>query len=270
MCDRRDLFCFICGLYTDHRHKLRFDPNHKVIPLYEQYFGKTYMRDQWYIPQICCTTCYAILRCSGTESSKIHTFTFCEPVAWLPQRVHRPNNCYFCLTDTKGHHFKTRKNIKYAVVDSVIQPIFREERDITPHVGGFSPLSMSVAETTHKSSSSSEFLPPGERSSKRHYVSKEEFHDLVRDLHLSKAQIELLGSRMQQWNFLDKDVSITFSRSQPTNEFESMFSESDCEPNLVYCNDVNILFNRFGVTHDADEWRLFIDGSMKSKALNLV
>ena len=35
-----------------------------------------------------------------------------------------------------------------------------------------------------------------------HQITQEELNDLLRDLNLPKSKAELLGSKLQQWNFL--------------------------------------------------------------------
>ena len=43
-----------------------------------------------------------------------------------------------------------------------------------------------------------------------HILTQDELSDLVRDLELSKSKTELLGSRLKQWNLLEKNVRIFF------------------------------------------------------------
>lgn len=267
MCDKRDLFCFICGLYTDKVHKVSLSNNPNVIELYEEYFGRCLLRDKWYIPQICCTTCYSMLRswkCPST-SNRAYGLPFLEPTIWFPRQVHTGNKCYFCLTKIAGYHFKVRHTIKYAKVDDVILPEMRCKGDEIPVPYLTSSDQDNSTTTDNVIQTVSEYLPPNEQRTERHYVTKQEFEDLVRDLELPKNKIELLGSRMKQWNFLDDDVKITFIRKEPNQLFESCFSIDDKEENLAYCNNVNGLFHNLGISHDPTEWRLFIDGSTKSK-----
>ena len=42
-----------------------------------------------------------------------------------------------------------------------------------------------------------------------HRITQEELSDLIRDLDLPKSKTELLGSRLQQWNFLEENVRIS-------------------------------------------------------------
>jgi hypothetical protein len=53
--------------------------------------------------------------------------------------------------------------------------------------------------TVHMSSESEYEYP-----NKPHLTAQSELNDLVHDLNLSKAQAELLGSRLKEWNLLQK------------------------------------------------------------------
>jgi len=47
------------------------------------------------------------------------------------------------------------------------------------------------------------------QSNEFHRITQEELNDLIRDLDLPKFKAELLGSRLQQWNFLKENVGIS-------------------------------------------------------------
>jgi hypothetical protein len=46
-----------------------------------------------------------------------------------------------------------------------------------------------------------------------HILTQDELNDFVHDLELSKSKAELLGSRLKQWNLLEKNVRISSFRS---------------------------------------------------------
>ena len=50
------------------------------------------------------------------------------------------------------------------------------------------------------------------QSNELHGITQEELNDLIRDLDLPKCKAELLGSRMQQWNFLKENIRISVYR----------------------------------------------------------
>jgi hypothetical protein len=93
-----------------------------------------------------------------------------------------------------------------------------------------------------------------------HILTQDELNDLVHDLELSKRRAELLGSRLKQWNLLEKNVQISSFRSRHQQLVPFFRKKGD----LVFCNDADGLMNALGIKRDTQEWRLFIDSSKLS------
>lgn len=93
-----------------------------------------------------------------------------------------------------------------------------------------------------------------------HLISPTEFNDLVRDLDLPKNKVEILGSRLKQWNLLEDDVKIADQRERHKS-FSCFFTKED---GFCYCNEVTGLFEKIGIPCISFDWRLFIDSSSKS------
>ena len=70
--------------------------------------------------------------------------------------------------------------------------------------------------------------------------------------YLPKQLAELLGSRLQQWKEIDKDTEVKMYRNR-NSDFLQYF--------IITCIDVSGLVFRLSITHNAEEWRLFIDSS---------
>ena len=90
-----------------------------------------------------------------------------------------------------------------------------------------------------------------------HILTQNELNDLVRDLQLSKSKAELLGSRLKQWNLLEKNFFV----SQSSSAVGAFLRKED---DLVFCYDVDGLVNALGIKHDPQKWRLCIDSSKLS------
>ncbi|GFY66973.1 hypothetical protein TNIN_301991 [Trichonephila inaurata madagascariensis] len=84
-------------------------------------------------------------------------------------------------------------------------------------------LSSDVCDLKNRVEMTKEFLKPGtspdsdfeaEDLNESPRLNQAELSDLVRDLDLSKQKIELLASRLQQWNLLLPDVKITEYRTR--------------------------------------------------------
>jgi len=93
-----------------------------------------------------------------------------------------------------------------------------------------------------------------------HILTQDELNDLIHDLELSKNEAELLGSRLKQWNLLEKNVRISSFRSR-LQQLVPFFRKED---DLLFCYDVDGLMNTLGIKHDQQEWQLFIDSSKLS------
>ncbi|ESO05370.1 hypothetical protein HELRODRAFT_171762 [Helobdella robusta] len=91
----------------------------------------------------------------------------------------------------------------------------------------------------------------------RHLNNYAELCDLVRDLALAKAQAELLGSSLKEFNLLAPGTATANFRHRH-KILVQYFKMSD--NNICYCTDVDGLISSFGIKHTVEE-RLFIDSS---------
>lgn len=99
-----------------------------------------------------------------------------------------------------------------------------------------------------------------EESSKPKLFSQADLNDLVRDLGLAKTQSELLASRLHERNLLEDGVHITKFRTRS----DDLLPHFSLENGLCYCNNIPGLFEDLNITHDPQNWRLFIDASLYS------
>lgn len=254
MCENRNKFCYVCGLFTDGKHQRIFACNSKVVQTYNKLFNRSYQSSSWYEPEILCISCRIALQ----KPDKFKLFS--KPMIWHYQTYHKPNDCYFCQTDLVGHSFKTRNNILYANVSTVTFPNFEVDNCIKNEITINEP-DLNIDENVLDEK---QFVPNKYRSSERHLVAKADFEDLIRDLNLTSRQQELLGSRLKQWNLVENDFVITTCR-KPDLELKECFKSDNDNTNFVYCNNVPQLFRGLHHNYNSNEWRLFIDGSTKSK-----
>lgn len=88
-----------------------------------------------------------------------------------------------------------------------------------------------------------------------------ELNELVRDLGLSKKASELLSSRLNEKNLLEKGAKVTYFRSRDSAFLQYL----EIDHGLVYCQKIRALMKKLGISdHKATEWRLFIDSSKSS------
>ena len=84
--------------------------------------------------------------------------------------------------------------------------------------------------------------------------------DLICDLSLTKSGVELLITKLNEWNLLGDDCKSNANRKRHL-EFSVYF---DVFEDICYCKDAEGLFRAVGIYHIPTQWRLFIDNSTKS------
>ena len=81
--------------------------------------------------------------------------------------------------------------------------------------------------------------------------------NFTRELNLPKEAAQILGSRLKEKNLFEKNTNFAWYRHRE-KEFTGFFRKVDA---LVYCTDVQGLIKAFGMSYQAENWRLFIDSS---------
>lgn len=258
MCENRNKFCYICGLFVDKKHRLHFKKNEAVVKAFNSFFNRSYLFSNWYEPEYVCSTCSLELKKWKYGKLNRPTLKFSTPMQWHHQSYHKEEDCYFCQTIVVGHHFKTRDRIQYANVLTVAKPIKRKEE-----------IAENSAESSDENSETTEhdntFIAYKTSLEEQHLLSNAEYHDVVRDIGLSRRQTETLASRFKQWNMVERNFKITFQRDNNLMLLEQVFKPDDVDNNLVYCTDINQLFACLDHEHRPGDWRLFLDGCCKSK-----
>lgn len=181
---------------------------------------------------------------------------FSRPVIFREYKS-QTSECYFCLTELKGFSYKTKDKIAYPNVESASKPTSHME-DISSSVPA---MEENIKETflnkeiiLLKSFSQSSVFTIQEDWP--HLIVQSELNDFVRDLNLSKAQLELLGSI----DYSNGNYFIQVKRKRDAESMDFFVEESE----LVYCFDVNGLMNKLEIDYSPDQWRFFIDASKYS------
>ena len=87
-----------------------------------------------------------------------------------------------------------------------------------------------------------------------------ELNDLVRDLDLSKQEAEILASRLKEKHVLHSSAKVSFFRKR-----DKLFLPYFKEEKQLYCDNVSGLLGELGIpSYNPEEWRLFLDSSMRS------
>ena len=256
-----DIFCYICGSYASKEQRRPISAF--VKRAYFHYFGvRVGDQDKQWAPHIVCRTCVEHLR--QWINGKRQSLQFGVPMVWREPKNHH-DDCYFCMVDIKGINRNNRKKWKYPDLESARQPIPHSDEVPIPVYDHLTELTESSDESTSTAvvdavscSSGSEF--EGAVVTPQPF-NQFELNDLIRDLNLSKETSEVLASRLNEKKLLQPGNNITFYRRREKDLLPYFSHES----NLVFCNDVGGLLQQMGLTeYSPQEWRLFIDSSVRS------
>lgn len=264
--NKSDNFCYICGDVTFAAQKRPMTPLVKTA--YHHYFGmKVGDQDKTWAPHICCNSCSVILR--GWIRKNGRSMPFGIPMIWREPTNH-VDNCYFCIVPPikKGISRKKRLSMKYPNIPSAIRPVPHgddlpvpnppEEYSLDSDEDEDSTEATSYPYPAASTSQDPDFAP--ESLGEPHRLTQGELSDLIRDLDLPKDKAELLGSRLKQWNLLERHVKVSVYRSRQ----KDLLPYFKHDNNLVACCDVNGLMTALNVEHKPQNWRLFIDSSKLS------
>lgn len=299
-CPNKNSFCYVCALYTPKTHARSMTK--AIISGFEKYFVTLYVSKP-HTPENACENCYRRLT-AVENNKETEIFKIVRHTIWFDIDEHNPDDCYFCLTKPKcfGFSYNQREKIQYAVCESVLPARIRSfetphspmqmakqqqelqrqlqrqqqqasgssdqiqnfDYDFAEYSGAASTENVASTSCAPTTGNTSEYVAPGFIGI--HLITQKDFDDLVREAQMSKHVAEIVGSRLQQWNLVAQDFLVTAARKRKNAEkYDNCFAIREHDGSkLVYCHDIDTLFQFFGITYDSKEWRLFIDGSSAS------
>lgn len=224
-------FCFVCGKYMVGKKGYAITEPLKYAYLHYFGFGVRNLDKTW-TPTMFCNSWRAILYKWSNGEKKY--FDFSVPVIWREQSNHQ-TDCYFCLSKVVGINMKNRKSVEYANVPSVSKPVQRLPNYPLPVLPNYTSSDSESFNDIVLSSASSLF-----ESDECHLVTQAELNDLVRDLHLSKQDAELLASRMKQWKHLAVGTKVTVYRERSLG-LAAYFEKKNT---ILYCITFKVYFKK--------------------------
>lgn len=252
-----DSFCYICGNFTIPSQRTNI--SEFVRQSYYAYFKvKIGDQDKKWAPHKVCKQCVESLRMwtKGTRDK----LSFGIPMIWREPKDHS-SDCYFCIVKTSGYNKKNKCKIEYPNIPSAIRPVSHSAEIPVPVFKEVPSFEIQEYECGEDRSDINDEDFEIENNSVRKGFDQHELNDLARDLGLSKKASELLASRLNEKNLLEKGAKVSYFRSR-----ESAFLKYfQCEGGFVYCHNVHGLMKELGIpAYNATEWRLFIDSSKRS------
>lgn len=265
-CPNRNKFCIVCGFFVPPNKKRNITKG--FVNCYESYFVLNLLKS-WYVPEIVCDYCYrGVLRSQNTKQTH-NSIKYIYPVIWLRRSEHSAESCYFCRSCPHIMKVKYcyREELNYYCCESVKPAVLRSASNVfDPSEGPPQDADLDESEVEFNDENISVFRPSEYQfgCEERHLISQSDFDDLVRDMGIAKEKSELLASRLQEWKLVSPDFRVTSSRKRSkVRSFDQCF-QTDDETGITYATDIAQLFETIGNSYDPDEWRLFIDGSVKS------
>jgi hypothetical protein len=255
-----DCFCYICGKYTMSDQRKNMTKRLRIA--YKHYFGCE-IGDQTksWAPHLCCTVCYSGL--TQWLNGKRNRMPFAVPMIWREQNDHH-SDCYFCMTNVSGYCKKNKSKIVYPDCRSALKPVLHGSDYPVPIPPSSDAIDNEESDTVDNNDSDTGAMEytcdPDSDIKKPHLISQAELDDLVRDLTLSKEKSELLGSRLKEWNLLQRGATVAHFRHRHM-KFAAYYS---VEHGFCFCHDVTGLMRELDKKYVAEEWRLFIDSSSSS------
>lgn len=119
----------------------------KVVEGFQDHYRIVFQQSRWYVPERVCEYCYRAFT-SARILGKRHPMKYASPTLWLDLFDHRPEACYFCLTmpRTPGYTYKTREQVRHAVVEHVVPAQLRENEQEVQEEMQVAPVEMEPTE----------------------------------------------------------------------------------------------------------------------------
>lgn len=264
-CNKRDLFCFICGKFTSLKNKRgRTD---LFASLYSAYYEMEWIEEN-YVPKVGCSACFSSL---SRWSKKIREKPkYKVPVTWCNPGQHNEQECYFCVNVFASKLTSIKKDtIEYIGTQHTMLPI-AHNTDSPPlnHLDEMEHMSIDMemdidmdeeldVATNPEQPSTSSYVPSEQVNLAPRLISQTQLNNMCRRLELSQRKSRMLAVMLKENSLLSPDVKI----SSQINRQSAFIPHFTTENDLSFCPDIKSLFDEMDMEYVVEEWRLFIDAS---------
>jgi len=156
------------------------------------------------------------------------------------------------------------KHKQYVAAFTGILPVPMPDSAEPPKPPSPDAMSTWTAETafTNRSDPQDDDYEPNIEDDKPKPLTQNEMDYIVAKMGLSQRNAELLTSFLKRRKLTERTVSAVSYRSRQT-EFQKFYAVNGTNT-FTYCIDIEGVVNKLGMAYAADDWRLFIDGSVSS------
>lgn len=261
-CPNNDFFCLVCGhMVPTSVQRKRSTPEFKLA--YASYFDEVDPSGEDYTPNTVCGTCY--VRLLDWYNRRGRNLTFMKPMVWIKDpKSHDKSRCYSCINYSPKLNKRMLKRKTYVAAYTGILPVSMPDGAKPPKPP--SPDVMSTRTAITQLGNQSDFqdadYEPDIDDDKSKPLTQNEMDYVVANIGLSQRNAEFLTSFLKRRKLTEHTVSASSYRSRQT-EFQTFYTV-DAANTFTYCTDIEGLVNHLGMAYAADDWRLFIDGSVSS------
>ncbi|CAH0555758.1 unnamed protein product [Brassicogethes aeneus] len=265
-CPKINNFCYVCG------HMVLKKEEKELISLfsadftkaYEHYFNETDSSGEDFTPNTVCKMCYNTL--VNWIHKKGAQLPYVKPIIWIKDPTgHDVSRCYSCINFTQGMNRRKLKTKVYVPAFTAVLPLLRQKGDKLPKPPTpLSPHGSQRAETifTNPTNVADVEWEPDFEDDGPQPLTQSEMDYIVARMGASQRNSEWLTSFLKSRKLTQQGVNATSYRKRQA-DFQTFYTVND-ENTFAYCHDIPGLINKLGMEYNANDWRLFIDGSVSS------
>lgn len=264
-CPKLNEFCYVCGhivVKIDEKERKNLF-SAEFLKAYCEYFDEPDLTAKDYTPNTVCKKCYITLL--DWKHLKEVNFPFIKPVIWVKDPIeHDPSRCYACINSLHGLNKRKLKSKVYIPSFTAALPVLRPNGVPPPKPHALEIRMSQQAESLFTNPTNMNDLDwmPNSGTDGPQPLSQNEMDYIVAKLGVSQRNSEWLTSFLKQRKLTEQTVNATSYRKRQS-EFQKFYTVDD-ENTFTYCHDIPGLVNILGIEYNANEWRLFIDGSVSS------
>jgi len=262
-CPNIDYFCLVCGHIVPKVELKKQLITAEFKLAYTRYFDEPDLSGEDYTPNTVCKSCYN--RLLDWCHQRCRKLSFIKPLIWLrDEKGHVESRCYACVNFNPWLNKNMLKNKTYVAAYTAILPVPMPDDAEPPKPPSPDAISTWTANTafTMKTNPQDVNYELNIENDGPAPLTQKEMDYVVAKLGLSQRNSEFLTSFLKRRKLTQRTVSARSYRSRQA-EFQKFYTV-DATNTFTHCTDIEGLVNQLGMVYAADDWRLFIDGSVSS------